>query len=132
PEHAEVRILLGRALGGVGEFTGAAAQFEEVLRKHPDRRAAIYGLATSLAYSGQFTRPRKLLKDAVDAAPQDPFTRFAYARLLLRAGEYALGWEHYAARDAFETRPAPALPQQRWHGESLAGRTLLVTREQGL
>ncbi len=132
PDVPEVKLLLGRALGGAGDYAGAARQFEAALNAKPQSRGALYGLATSLVYLGQFSRPRRLLKQAVDAAPDNFAARFAYATLLLRAGELREGWTHYHARSTLETLAPREFAQPRWQGEDLAGRTLLIAREQGL
>lgn len=51
------------------------------------------------------------------------------ARLLL--GDFAAGWEGYEIRKLGAHGPAPS-PRPQWEGDPLAGRTLLVRREQGL
>lgn len=60
--------------------------------------------------------------------------RFCEALAQLHHGEYAAGWELYEARlDYREMRCLhERLDYPRWRGASLAGRTVLVAREQGI
>ncbi len=71
---------------------------------------------------------------ALDYRPDDPSARFALAFLYLALGEFTLGWPLYEAR--FDVpglgNPARQFGAPRWHGEPLAGKTLLVHAEQGL
>lgn len=67
---------------------------------------------------------------AVD--PQLPQAQWNRALTALAQGKLAAGWQWYEARFAAGATPPRQFPMPRWQGEPLAGRTLLVWREQGI
>ena len=131
PRDVPLRLLLGRALSNAGRYDAAIVEFETVLRHRPGDRDARYDLALSQFYSGQYTKPRATL-EALIADAGDEFVSLAYSSLLLRAGEFRKGWQHYGARWKTQEPGLREFPKPVWQGESLAGRTLLILREQGL
>ncbi|MGE4242964.1 tetratricopeptide repeat protein [Ramlibacter sp.] len=69
---------------------------------------------------------------ALDPANADAVSNLGL--LLLRRGKFAEGWQRCESRfDARRHVPTPLSPQvsPRWHGQPLAGRTLLLVGEQG-
>lgn len=131
PRDATLRSMLGRALSNAGRYDAAIAEFETVLHHRPGDRDTRYDLALSQFYSGQYTKPRATL-EALIADAGDDFVLLAYSSLLLRAGEFRKGWQHYSARWKTQEPGLRELPEPMWQGESLAGKTLLILREQGL
>lgn len=72
---------------------------------------------------------------AVRRAPADPQMAFEHAMLTLALEDYARGWAGYEARLPAYGLPALAIHPHtapRWTGEPIAGRRLLLHREQGL
>jgi tetratricopeptide (TPR) repeat protein len=131
PEDVEARRLLGRAFSGAGEYLRAAAEFEAILHERPGDRDARFDLALALFYAGQYTRPRTMIETLL-SEQYNPFAAMAYSSLLLRTGEFREGWVHYESRWSIGEPGARSFTEPRWQGESLAGKTLLIAREQGL
>jgi tetratricopeptide (TPR) repeat protein len=131
PRDIPLRSLLGRALSGAGRYDAAIAEFETVLRHLPGDPDTRYDLALAQFYSGQYTKPRAAL-EALMSEAEDDFVSLAYSSLLLRAGEYRKGWQHYGARWKTQEPGLREFAEPMWQGESLAGKTLLILREQGL
>jgi tetratricopeptide (TPR) repeat protein len=85
----------------------------------------------------EFQRWDEALADLLHAArfaPQDPKIKWSIAMLQLLHGDYRNGLINHEARckgsnEMAKVEPLP--PDQRWNGESLAGKTLLVWGEQG-
>lgn len=129
----ETQIRLTNIYCARGKFDAARDIFERLLAEDPQSPMLKSGLAMVLASAGQYTKPRALFEQALAAQPDDQSIRTNFALFLLRGGEYARAWEHYDSRAVGEHRTITrALPQPRWQGEPLAGKTLLVTCEQGL
>jgi len=133
PRSVDIRLRLANACMIARQLHAARAEYEELLREQPGLAAAQAGLATVYVELGQFTKPRALLERALSERPDDHWARIQYAWLLLRHGDFGSGWDFYESRwAALPTKAAfeRGFTQPRWQGESLAGRTLLVTREQ--
>jgi tetratricopeptide (TPR) repeat protein len=132
PNDLKVMRDLGRAYTGVCDYPRAAALFEQLLAKNPDNPLARLDLALVQFYSGQYTRPRTTFEALLADGP-DGHIGMAYSSLLLRAGEFREGWKHYESRWQMGKEPGLRnFPEPRWQGESLLGKTLLLTAEQGL
>jgi tetratricopeptide (TPR) repeat protein len=105
PRHVFLRLTLGSVLNDRGLLPEAEASFNEALTQDPDSSSARYNLGT----------------------------------LTLLRGDYRRGFELYESRfEAFRTATTNAHAlrailgeQQRWRGEPLAKRALLVWTEQG-
>jgi len=71
------------------------------------------------------------LSAALEKGCAEPEATFNLALAELTLGDYRQGFEHFEAR--WQTDHAPTRhPQPLWQGENFAGRTLLLTDEQGL
>jgi hypothetical protein len=79
-------------------------------------------------------RAQPFLEHAVRIDPANETARFNLAVCHLLQGNYAQGWPAYEDRWNFQhLRGAlPDLPQPRWTGQNLSGKTILVIGEQGL
>jgi len=102
---------------------------------------AVIESATDLLYLAAWCTDREQDEDALrylDAAlqvsPDDLKARGARAATLLRLGKYSEAFEFIGGRSVNTEMQGliAAIPQQRWNGEALDGRRLLVLGEQGL
>lgn len=135
PDALGLRILLGDICLLARRFDAARIEYEAVLRRQPGNLDALIGLASALTEQGFAAESGKLLEEALSRQPSNPRARSAYAALLLRSGDFARAWDYYESRSqaAFTTNPNQrGIEAPRWQGESLRGKTLLITREQGL
>ncbi len=137
PDEAGVRNRLGMTLYTLGQTEAAEAQVRAAVELQPGFEAAWLNLCVIARAKDQ---PRAALayleriRSEAMRASKELFS--AFPKLML--GELAEGWACYERR--FERglvgHDAPALMRAvqapRWQGESLAGRRLLVWREQGL
>lgn len=137
PGSIETRLFHARACKVARNLETATSEYQRLLQEHPDLPEAQCGLAVVFATRGEYARARVLFEQAIAARPDDAYTQLQYGSFLLRNGEYANAWNYYESRwhqayagwvDAIDRK----LPQPRWQGEPLAGKTLLVTCEQGL
>jgi tetratricopeptide (TPR) repeat protein len=134
PDSAETRFLLATAHFRFGALETARVQFEQLMSDYPAWAEPPAGLACVLSEQGQYSKPRALFEKALELDPDDVLVRVYYSLLLLRQGEFARGWDFYESRSAALPRARGierGFAAPRWQGEPLAGKTLLVTREQG-
>ena len=135
PENPEVRLELADSYLSTRRLDEAAAEFYRIHREHPNRPVAVAGLAAVQAACGRIEQARELFENALARHPENVWIGMHYSRFLLRVGDYARGWPLYEARRrAFLNRDVFNRPfiQPMWEGQSLAGKRLLITAEQGL
>lgn len=133
PASAQAARLAGVVLRELGDLEGARASFAQACRLAPDDPRAIADHAAVLTALNRAAEAIELLEAALRLHPENAPLHGELALALLGSGEFARGWDEYEWRfrlpDAGMSRP---VPYPRWQGESLAGKTLLVTSEQGI
>jgi Flp pilus assembly protein TadD len=132
PNSFEARLLLGRAQQKLHAPERALACFEMARRLRADD-AELYDFRGALYQ--ELGRLPEALADydrALALRPDFPLAAFHLGMARLLVGDYERGWEGYDLRRLSSDFPAAPAAAPRWDGSSLAGRTLLVTREQGL
>ena len=120
---------LANVLRDMGRFAEAEAAYRTALRlrEHP----------TGLKHLGAVLRDQQRLDEALEvlqradaAQPKDDDIRYNVSIVHLSAGRLREGFALYDSRFAkYRVRP---LPGQAWERQSVRGRTVLVTAEQGL
>ena len=135
PESVEAWLALGLALHHGGDHAGAVAAYQAALHLAPRHAGALSSLGNTLRAMGRIQQALSAHDAAVAASPAagpvHAAARFHRATTLLAAGDYAAGWAEYEWRWACTGR-APRSPAPPWHGEPLAGQTILLHAEQGL
>ena len=138
PPNPEFRLRLAQ----FAAWTGGGAEARAVLRpilesgqQTPEYYAAAIAMLGELAIAeGRFEQALPQLNRALEIEPALAATRMLRGMTLLRLGRFSEGWIDYAAReDIRQLYPDAAVPMARavWQGENLAGKTLLVTDDQG-
>ncbi len=125
--------LLGAALRETGQLDEAIACHRRSLAINPDNLTAHLNLGLTLRKKGLIHEAMASYRRAIAIAPQHCDGHWNLSVLLLLTGDYEQGWREYEWRWQRKGFPTlwPALPQPRWTGEDLAGKTLLVHTEQG-
>jgi hypothetical protein len=132
PDDSETWNTLGILLGRKGQADEAVACFREVVRIDPQRAGAWNNLGAALAEMGRPDDALERFQDAIRLAPDAPEPRKSHAMIRLLKGEYEEGFVEFEWRwrcQGFTPRPCPQPP---WDGSSLAGKTILLSTEQGL
>jgi Flp pilus assembly protein TadD len=91
--------------------------------------------ALALREAQRWSEAEQAATTAQTLAPHDPAMRSNLGMLQLMRGDYANGWLSHEARwDGSHELGGnrPRMPSPSWHGEPLAGKTLLVWGEQGM
>ncbi len=130
PDLLEPRCNLAQALRLSGHVAAALHQAEVAVAAHPHSAFAQLCLGFARLADGDLDGGEASLRQAIDlpALTPDQECALALARLLL--GDWPAGWAAYEARI-----PAVAPARARapdWDGGDLAGRRILLFREQGL
>ncbi len=115
------------------DAAAAEAALDRALRLAPDDAEALAQLADRRRRAGDDQAAARLFAAARALAPGRAMVRVLEGLFALGQGRLADGWPGHGAR--FETglaRPWRRPPRPVWRGEPLAGRRLLVWREQGI
>jgi Flp pilus assembly protein TadD len=134
PDCAGAHNNLGSALLAEGEAEAAAGCFAEAVRLQPDYAEACNNLGGTLLALDRADAALPWFRRAVALDAGQAQARFGESLALLALGAYREGWAAYESRwlDPRFSAEEPDFTAPRWHGEALAGRTLLLHAEQGL
>jgi Tfp pilus assembly protein PilF len=134
PDHPGHAFHLGVALQRQGRTAAAVEAYRAALALAPGHADAAANLGACLGDLGRLQEALAALDDAVALSPNDAGRRFTRAQTRLAAGDWAGGWAEFEQRWQFGAMAGTArdVGVPRWAGEPLAGRSLLLTAEQGL
>jgi Tfp pilus assembly protein PilF len=132
PAHPTTRNNLGMVLVDQGHTVEARALLEPLVAAVPDHLEARCTLARALQDLGENDVALAQIERALAQAPDNPYIRMMRAFERLCRGDFAGGWEDYAARVATQETPSRGFPYPEWQGELLAGKAVLVYAEQGI
>ncbi len=138
PPNPDFRLRLAQftAWTGQGDDTRTALAPLLAGQQHdPSHYAAALSMLGELAIAeGRFDEAQAYLDQALELRPALQVTRMLHGMNLLRLGRLREGWPGYALREGLRARypdDPPSLAPQPWRGEALAGKTLVVTDDQG-
>lgn len=124
---------LGVVLKETGRRDGAEAVYRAALRLAPGDPETLTNLGLLREAQGRRSEAEALYRQALDRNHGHRLAQWNLALLLLGRGALSEGYGLAEARFALgRVSAARALPMPRWRGEPLAGRRILVWREQGL
>lgn len=123
---------LGLALRHAGRLKEAVGALQLARKRAPQDEQVLSNLGGVLKESARLDEAEAQYRAALRLRPGDPMLHFNLAIVLLLAGRLAEGWDEYEWRFKAGVGRLPACSQPLWRGEPLAGRTLLVSAEQGL
>jgi tetratricopeptide (TPR) repeat protein len=134
PTIAAAHLNLGNAHADLDDLAAAEAHCRAAIARDPALVEAHASLGFILTSRGRLQQAMAACAEAIRLAPDYADAHWNLAVAALLAGDFTLGFEKYEWRkrhDRFH-RDFLDLPGPVWHGENLAGRTLLVNAEQGL
>jgi hypothetical protein len=130
PENATLHLNLGALLALQKRHAEAEACYAAALALEPDSSAVWSNLGALNLNLKQDETAEACLRKAIALDPTNGRARFNLAYLQLRHGNFEEGWPLFESRDWYQGMEKQ-LAFPRWQGESLAGRSLLVTYEAG-
>jgi tetratricopeptide (TPR) repeat protein len=133
PDHVDAHGCRGAALLRLGRLAEAIKNFDYVLERDPAYAEIANARGVARMAAGDLAAALVDMQNALAAEPDNAKLHMNRAMCLLLSGNYADGFAEYEWRLRDEDHPPRTLPQPRWDGGvPLAGRSLLVTVEQGL
>ena len=134
PQEPEFHNNLGLALAALDRNDDAIAAYRRALDRKPGHATAWNNLGLALQAQNRVADAIAAFRRAIALVPQFAQAHWNLALALLASGDYAEGWHEYEWRLQLPQLGgrSPRLPIVRWQGEDLAGKTLLVTAEQGI
>lgn len=132
PQSAEAHANYGSALLELFRFDQAERELRRALALKPEAPWAHLGPARFLNAVGRWAEAEEPYRRALAGAQDTASLRTEFARLLLGLGKFDEGWPLYESRIGAPGQNAEPLElPNRWNGEPLAGRSLLIWPEQG-
>jgi tetratricopeptide (TPR) repeat protein/ADP-heptose:LPS heptosyltransferase len=132
PNYGMAHNNRGVTLEALGRVEEAIASFERAIALEPRNAQARFNLGTTQEALGRTDEAMASFGRAVMLDPQNAQAHFNLGTALLRKGDFVRGAAEYEWRWHLEERPRlPPLREPVWHGEALAGRTILLRAEQG-
>ncbi|PLS20856.1 tetratricopeptide repeat protein [Neptunicoccus cionae] len=131
PENDSVLNNAANALFDAGEPEQALELRRKALAKNPSNPENWSSLGKYLRALGRHTEAKEQLQKAIASHPDDPELHIQLSFALLALGDYPNGFAEFDWRWKGDEISLPDMPMPKWSGEDLAGKTLLVTPEQG-
>jgi tetratricopeptide (TPR) repeat protein len=134
PDNLTAHHNLGFILGKLERYERALELLERLCERLPEGNASSWvNLAAALAANGEVRRAAQIYERVLATEPNNVSARWNRSHFILAGRDFARGWEEYEWRFLTSTIGEPRLiPHAPWRGEALAGKSLLVTAEQGL
>ncbi|GLH73178.1 hypothetical protein GETHLI_16800 [Geothrix limicola] len=132
PRRFAARLMLSDCLVRKGDPDQARALLDDVLEQDPSHAIAMDKRSTLMALQGDWAGLRKSMMRQV-ARYAGAEADYVSSHLDLMFGDMPGGWQRFESRLDIPNRPQPehTRTKPRWMGEPLAGKTLLLTWEQG-
>lgn len=136
PARAAICENLGTALHDLGRTDEAVDAWEEALRLDARSAIAHKNLGTHRFNGGDTDAARRHFETLLALDPVSAEAQEKLATALLRGGDFERGWEawewRFASPSFVEKNPPAYAPYAKWAGADLAGKTVLVSAEQGV
>lgn len=134
PDPVAQLLFRAEALRRETRYSEALEAARRAVKLVPDNAGTHSVLGTLLADVGRLKESEKFERRAVELAPDYPAFRHDLALNLLAQGRYREAWPLYAARADVQSLNGGfprQVPSQRWRGEPLEGKHIVVLPEQG-
>jgi Flp pilus assembly protein TadD len=132
PAHPTTRSNLAMVLVDLGRSAEARTLLEPLVASAPEFIEARCTLGRALQDLGDADAALAHIELALAQAPGNPNTRMMRGFEILCRGDFARGWDDYAARLATQEAPYRGFPFTEWQGGPLSGKAVLVYAEQGI
>jgi tetratricopeptide (TPR) repeat protein len=135
PANADICTVIGKCLQKLGRHAEALEWFDRALDLQPNFVTALNDKAFTLGEIQRFDEALILYRTVKNIDPENALADFNVGLLQLLNGDLEAGWQGYEARWKLSflssTANYPKLPQPRWRGENIEGKTILVCADEG-
>lgn len=132
PDDSEVMTALGNVLFYLGEIDESLALFRRTCELRPDWSIAWTNIGTMLYAAQHIDESLAAHERALELEPESAQFRMRRSAALLQKGRLREGWDEYEHRLDNDPPLRRWAGTTEWNGEPVAGRVLLVYREQGI
>jgi tetratricopeptide (TPR) repeat protein len=132
PDYVRAHNNLGITWDKQGKLDEAVASFRQALRLKPDLVEAYNNLGRALHAQGKVEEAIASCQQALRLKPDYAEAHGNLALAWLLMGNFEQGWQEYEWRFQSKQMSLPPLPQLRWDGSPLPGRTILLRIEQAI
>lgn len=138
PHQSEAYYNLGVILQKQGEYQKAINAYEKALLFRPDDEECLNNLGNVFQEIGEFQTAINYYNQVINLYPHHGDAHLHRALLWMLWGDFTQGLQEYEWRwksrqlKGFDENPTVIYSQQRWKGENLAGKTIVLFSEQGL
>jgi tetratricopeptide (TPR) repeat protein len=115
-----------------GRFDEALKHWQRVLELDPLHSEAVRNQSVMLLRQNKLNEAMSFCERALAIDQANPEAHLTKGIILLKRGQFLEGWPEYEWRFRCQYQAKSFLPQPRWNGEPLEGRTIVVRSEQGL
>lgn len=130
PDQGKTHLNLGVLLANRKRFEEAEDHYRMALDLIPDSAAAWSNLGVLQACRKEEKKAELSYRMALAIDPDHRLAYFNLSYLLLRQGRFEEGWRYLEMRDWYE-QLEKNIPCPRWRGESVRGRSILISFEAG-
>jgi tetratricopeptide (TPR) repeat protein len=131
PNFAEAWTNLAAALFASGRFEESVEAGQRAVKLSPKISSAWLTLGNALSEQGRWLEAKQAFDALLRLEPLSREARYNRSLAGLALGDWS-AWEDYRLRHAVERTVKVATGLPRWSSESVADRTILVRREQGI
>ena len=138
PRNAEFRLICAHLCLWLGHHAEAEALLDALLAEdwldRPSRVRALHRWGELDIARGRFDDAVTRTRAALALEPGNPATHMIHGTNLLRLGQFEEGWRSYAIREQipfFYPAGTPTPPGEKWIGQDLRGKTILLQDDQG-
>lgn len=136
PAAAGIWVSLAFDLYKLDRFDEAIELCKKVLDRKPNEPNALLHIGLCLIRMGRVGESIEWYRKSIAAAPEASGAHLNLGIALLTAGELELGWGEYQWRlkdeRAIKVGGLKRIPIPEWDGSALAGKTIVLRREQGM
>ena len=132
PEFVNAHYNLANALRKVDEHVRAIDRYQRAIELKPDFVQAYSNMAMSFNDLGQDELALQAYDRAVQLRPEWAEPRWNRSLTYLLLGNFERGWAEFDCRNGIDPPSSRTFPGQRWIGQDLAGKTILLNYEMGL
>jgi Flp pilus assembly protein TadD len=131
-DYADAHSSLGATLVAMGSLNEAVAELRKAIELNPHSPGAFNNLGNAHYNQGDFSGAIAAFNQSLALVPNDAKTHANLALAYLLTGDFSQGWrEHEWRLKVPDIMGDRSLPQPRWNGETLDGKTILLRCEQG-
>ncbi|HPN38012.1 MAG TPA: glycosyltransferase family 9 protein, partial [Melioribacteraceae bacterium] len=132
PNNIDILLNFGVLNHVMGKFEEAAELFILIIKQEPNHLSALNNLANTYLDLMDFESAKEIYRTIFTLYPEAALEHFNYGLALLLNENLLEGFKHYEYRLKLDQYSREIINRNRWQGEDLLNKTILVYGEQGI